>query len=332
MKLKSVKYKDSRIYVNLERSQKERDGRDAGAFLREFRNVYVVYKIKAFDRQVRDTILIKKKDLSVAGSEIVLKFELNRLNSPDDCQIEISTLKFNFRGDKSELHSINETFNFRDIRAIAPFGSGKKELRRNKNKAQKIKTIYVLEESYFTRNKGSKPSNRSASSKLSRRSESLKPAKKSKPDIGIDTNIVDEEILNTDFDTDPGLDTDIDIVDPDLDKLKELPSKQKKELEEQTIRPKKRSLAAINIEETTSISTVVAEVESNVQSKLDLKTMKLGMDIKQLCYGTFDLLLSNIPLPEFSNEHRASNAMVSSIHRYINAELLQNELEGGESA
>lgn len=293
MNLKSVKYKDSRIYVNLERSQKERKVRDAGAFLREFRNVYVVYKIKAFDRQVRETILIKKKDLSVAGSEIALKFELSRLNSPDDCQIEISTLKFNFRGDKSESHSIDETFNFRDIRSIAPIVSEKKELRKNKHSVQKIKTVYVLEERYINKYNGPKPA------KISR------------------------------------LDT---------DKLKESPTSQIEEIEEieeikaPINRFKKVSVATDSltvIDGTTSISTVVSEVESKVQSKLDLETMKLDMDIKQLCYGTFDLLLSNLPLPEFSNEHRASNALVSSIHSYINADLLrqkESEEEGVESA
>jgi hypothetical protein len=39
-----------------------------------------------------------------------------------------------------------------------------------------------------------------------------------------------------------------------------------------------------------------------------------------------------LPQPELVEEYRASNAMVKSIHRYINTELLQNESEGGESA
>jgi len=259
----------------------------------------MVYKIKAFDRQVRNTILIKRKDLFVAGNDITLNFKLSHLHHPEESQIEIGTLKFNFHEDKSEVLSINKTYYFREIRSIAPIAFGKKELRKNKNNTLENKTFYVLEERYFNRYKDPKPSNSSTSSKFSRNSKSLRPTKSSMPD-----------------------------------KLKESLTSQKKELNPQSNKFKEDSIAADSstvIEETTSISSVVSEVESDIESELDLETMKLDMDIRQLCYGTIDLLLSNLPLPEFSNEHSASNAMVRSIHRYINTELLQNEHEGGES-
>jgi len=299
MNLTSVKYKDSCIYISLKCSQNELDGRDVESFLRKFRNIYIVYKIKAFDRQVRNTILIKRKDLFVAGNDITLNFKLSHLHHPEESQIEIGTLKFNFHEDKSEVLSINKTYYFREIRSIAPIAFGKKELRKNKNNTLENKTFYVLEERYFNRYKDPKPSNSSTSSKFSRNSKSLRPTKSSMPD-----------------------------------KLKESLTSQKKELNPQSNKFKEDSIAADSstvIEETTSISSVVSEVESDIESKLDLETMKLDMDIRQLCYGTIDLLLSNLPLPEFSNEHSASNAMVRSIHRYINTELLQNEHEGGES-
>ena len=77
----------------------------------------------------------------------------------------------------------------------------------------------------------------------------------------------------------------------------------------------------------------MAKIESKVQSKVDAETRKLDMDIKKLCYKTIDLLLSNLPQPELVEEYRASNAMIKSIHRYIDIELLQNDsIEGGESA
>ena len=299
MNLTSVKYKDSCIYISLKCSQNELDGRDVESFLRKFRNIYMVYKIKAFERQVRNTILIKRKDLFVAGNDITLNFKLSHLHHPEESQIEIATLKFNFHEDKSEVLSINKTYYFREIRSIAPIAFGKKELRKNKNNTLENKTFYVLEERYFNRYKDTKPSNSSTSSKFSRNSKSLRPTKSSMPN-----------------------------------KLKESLTSQKKELNPQSNKFKEDSIAADSstvIEETTPISTVVSEVESEIESKLDLETMKLDKDIRQLCYVTIDLLLSNLPLPEFSNEHSASNAMVRSIHRYINTELLQNEHEGGES-
>lgn len=301
MNLTSVKYQDSCIYIGLNGSQNERESK---AFLQKIRSVYVVYKIKAFGRQVRETIVVGKKDLFAKEKEIILKFELNQLLRPEQSQIEIRALKINFREDKSKVISINETYNFNEIRAIVPTGFGKKELRKNRSNASKIKTIYVLEERYFNRDKDLGHSNSSTSSKLSRSSKSSRPTKSSRSK-------------------------------PDTDKLKESLINQKKELNPQIIRSKEGSIStdkSIVIEETTPISTVVSKVESKIESKLDLETMKLDMDIKHLCYSTIDLLLSNLPLPEFNEEHRASNAMVKSIHKYINTELLRNEQEGGESA
>jgi len=301
MNLTSVKYKDSCIYITLKCSQNGLDGRDVETILRKFRNIYVVYKIKAFDRQVLNTILIKKKDLFAAGNDITLRFELSQLHHPEESQIEIGTLKFNFREDKSEVLSINETYSFREIRSIEPIAFRKKELRKNKNNALKIKTIYVLEEKYYNRCKDPKPSNSSINSKFFRNFKSLGPTKSSRLY---------------------------------KDKLIESFTSQKKDLNPQTNRFEEDSIATDSltfIEETTPISTIVSEVESEVESKLDLETIKLDMDIKQLCYGTIDLLLSNLPLPEFNNGHSASNAMVRSIHNYINVDLLrQKELEEEE--
>lgn len=59
MNLTSVKYQDSCIFIDLNGSQSERENE---ALLRKIRSVYVVYKVKAFARQVRETIIIGKKD------------------------------------------------------------------------------------------------------------------------------------------------------------------------------------------------------------------------------------------------------------------------------
>ena len=85
MNLTSVKYQDSCIYIGLEGSQEQ--GSD-GKFLKEIKNVYAVYKIKAYDSYVRDTILIRKEDVIAIRGEIVVKFELDQLHKPDECQIE----------------------------------------------------------------------------------------------------------------------------------------------------------------------------------------------------------------------------------------------------
>jgi len=86
------------------------------------------------------------------------------------------------------------------------------------------------------------------------------------------------------------------------------------------------------IEEITPVLKITEIIESKIQSKLDASTKKLDMDIKKLCLESIDLLLSNLPLPELAEEYRASSVMVNSIHKYINTQLLENDLDGGESA
>ena len=107
MNLTSVKYQDSCIFIGLNGSQNERENE---AFLKKIRSVYVVYKIKAFDRQVRETIIIGKKDLFAVKKEVLLRFELNLFLSPKECEIEIESLKFNFINDKVKKLKINKTY------------------------------------------------------------------------------------------------------------------------------------------------------------------------------------------------------------------------------
>jgi len=257
MNLTSVKYQDSCIFIGLNGSQ---NGRENEAFLRKIRSVYVFYKIKSYDRQVRETIIIGKKDLFAVKKEWLLRFELNQLHNPEECEIEIDSLKFNFINRKIKELKINKSFSFLEIRSFERIDITS----RNSHKIANGKN-------------GKKPQNKMQSIKT--------------PKLALEP---------------------------------------KKSFEETKITPGGLTI----IEDTTPIETIVAKIESKVQSKVDAETRKLDMDIKKLCYKTIDLLLSNLPQPELVEEYRASNAMVKSIHRYINIELLQNESEGerGESA
>jgi len=256
MNLTWVKYQDSCIFIALNGSQ---NGRENEAFLKKIRSVYVVYKIKAFDLQVGETIIIGKKDLLEKEEETILRFELNQLQNPKECEIEIVSLKINYLNGKVEELKIKRTFSFLEIRSFDRID--------------------------FSRKEPSKKSTNKKEKKLQKKPQSA-IALKSKPAI----------------------------------KLEEL-------FEETKITPGGFTI----IEEITPISTIVEKLESKIEHKMDAQTKKLDMDINKICYEIIDLLLSNLPLPELAEEYRASNAMVKSIHRYIDIELLQNEPQGGES-
>jgi len=254
MNLTNVKYQDSCIFLGLNGSQNERENE---AFLRKIRNVYVVYKIKLFDRQVRETILIGKKDLFAVKKETLIKFELNQLQNPEECEFEIVSVKINFTNIKVKELIVEKTFSFPEIRSFTPIGNKVREPSRISNNKREKKLLNMTH-------------------------STLPPKLKPKPAIEPEKWFEETKI------TSGGL----------------------------TI-----------IEEITPISTIVEKVESNIKSKVDAETKKLDMDIKNLCFEGIDLLLSNLPQPERVEEYRTSNAMIKSIHRYINNELLQNEHE-----
>jgi len=117
MNLTNVKYQDSCIFIGLNGSQNERENE---AFLQKIRSVYVVYKIKLFDRQVQETVLIGKKDLFAVKKETLIKFELNQLQNPEECEFEIVSLKINFINVKVKELIVKKTFSFPEIRSFTP--------------------------------------------------------------------------------------------------------------------------------------------------------------------------------------------------------------------
>ena len=130
MDLTSVKYQDSCIFIEIDSSQGERDGK---SLLERARNVYAIYKIIAFGNFVKDTIIIKKRDLSESEGLLTLKFELNQLHHPEQSKIEITRLKFNFTNNESEELQVNRVYSFLDIRE--PMGDASKDKRKNKKRS-----------------------------------------------------------------------------------------------------------------------------------------------------------------------------------------------------
>jgi len=272
MNLTDVRYQDNCIYIGLNGSQ---DKRENGVFLKDIRNVYVFYKVKAFDRQVRETVLIGNKDLLIKGQDVFLKFELNELWHPEECEFELMSLKFTHVGGKIQEVKIGRSFRFLEI-------------------------SYSTRVDYSTRKK--EPTFKKINEKKDRRKKQpLKLESKIQPKKAIVPVIMPKKIKKE--------------------------KKEKFEEEETRISPGGFTI----IEEITQIYNIVKKVESKIQNKVDARTKKLDRDIKNLCYETIDLLLSNLPQPELIEEYRASNAMVRSIHRYINTELLQDGCDGGES-
>jgi hypothetical protein len=266
MNLTSVKYQDSCIYIGLDGSQGQIYHEKA---FKEIKNVYAVYKIKACDNYVRDTILIRNQDIMAERGKVVVKFELNQLHRPEECEIEIVSLKFIYHSGKKEELIVNKSYSFLEIRSYPPIAANKKN---------------SLNKSFIQSNKTNKRV-------LSVTQEVIvSPPEANKPEEPIVAEISFKE--------------DDQIIQDEI-----------------TV-----------IEKIIPLSTIVSEVEFKTERKLDAQTKKLEMDIKQLCYETIDLLLTSLPQPEFAEEYHASNAMVQSIHRYINSDLLQKEQEEGENA
>lgn len=272
MNLTSVKYQDSCIYIGLDGSQGQKF---VGEFLERIKNVYVVYKIKAHDNYVRDTILIRKKDIVTVRGEIIVKFELSQLHRPDECEIEIVSLKFIYLGGKRDELEVNQSYPFLEIRAHPPIFAPKR---------RSSKTIKIVR--------------KAEKSALSMTQEIIvHPLRTLETAKSIEVTPLMEEKEGYDRDLDYNFQEKVTVID-----------------------------------NKTPLSTVVSEVELKVERKLDAQTKKLELDINQLCYETVDLLLTSLPHPELAEEYRASDVMVRSIHRYINADLLQKELGEGESA
>ncbi len=272
MDLTSVKYQDSCIYIGLDGSKGQEQNESS---LERIKSVYAVYKIKANGNYVRDTILIRKKDITVVRGEIVVKFELNQLHRPDECEIKIVSLKFvHLIGIREEL-TVNESYSFLEIRTRPP----------------------IVENTVTVRKKNKKIL-----------SETNEPHKGRKEKLSIAQEII--------------------IIPPEVKILKAANDEQL---------PLKKYSQAIK-EETTVItnfdppSTTVVEIELKLEQKLDARTKKLEMDVKQLCYETIDALLTVLPQPEFAEDYSSSNTLVQSIHKYITVDLLQKQQEEGESA
>jgi len=279
MNLTSVRYQDNCIYIGLNGPQ---DKRENGALQKNIRSVYVFYKVKAFDRQVRETVLLSgNKDLLVKGQEIFLKFELNELWHPEECEFELMSLKFTYVSGKIQEVKIGRSFRFLEIcySTRVDYSMGKEPTFKKKREIIKIDSRVEINE---------------------------KKDRSKKQPLKLESKIQSKKAI-------------VPVFIPKIIK--------KEKFEGKKITPGGFTI----IEEITQIYNIVKKVESKIQNKVDAHTKKLDMDIKNLCYETIDLLLANLPQPELIEEYRASNAMVRSIHRYINTELLQNECDGGES-
>jgi len=126
MNLTSVKYQDSCIYIGLDGSYEQESHENS---LEEIKNVYAVYKIKANDNYVQDTILIRKNDITAVKKQVIVKFELNQLHRPEECEIEIVSLKFVYISGKRENLTVKKSYSFLEIRVRPPIATNKDYLK-----------------------------------------------------------------------------------------------------------------------------------------------------------------------------------------------------------
>lgn len=252
IKLVSLRFKDSYIYINLDISQ------EVDKFLAKLRSIYIHYKIKAFDTEVKETALVKKKEIIPIHNNLMLRIELHQLHHLEQCQIEIEFLKFNYLSGKKNVVQLNETFSFLEIKSGVDFP--------HVNQAQ-TKTKENLD-----------PHSSSSSAPSS-----------------IKTSVREEIIENH-------------------RKFKQVPLTKG---------------GLMIIEEDTTPAQILDHLEQKIEAQLDPEVKKINMELNQVCYGTLNLILSNLPRPfEMEGFHFGQN-LIDSVRRYMDEDL--NPSVGGEA-
>jgi len=109
MRLVSIKYQDSYIYIDLKISQ------ELKKVIPKVRSIYVDYKIRVFDQITPEIYLVKKQDIIRLQHRLIVIFKLERIIYPKESEIFIDHLKISFHDDSKRVFEIGKSYEFADI-------------------------------------------------------------------------------------------------------------------------------------------------------------------------------------------------------------------------
>lgn len=131
----SIRYLENDIYISLQDSQEE------NIVLLDLKNVYVSYKIKAFHKAIKETVMIKRENLTLFDRLLILIFSLSKIHSVEETKIEIEQIKIMFQNGDSSTIQVNESFSLLEIRTHDVERDRNREFKNNffENSNDKIK-------------------------------------------------------------------------------------------------------------------------------------------------------------------------------------------------
>ena len=244
IKLVSLRFKDSYIYINLGIPQ------EVDKFLAKLRSIYIHYKIKAFDKEVKETALVKKKEIIPIHNNLMLRLELHQLHHLEQCQIEIEFLQFNYPSGEKNVVRLHESFSFLEIKSGVEF-----------------------------------PQIAQVPSKPTEKLNSQDSSSSDPPSIN---TTVREEIIENHR------------------KFKQVPLTEG---------------GLMIIEEDTTPAQILDHLEQKIEAQLDPAVKKINMDLNQICYGTLNLILSNLPRPFEMEGFQFGQNLIDSVRRYMDDDL-----------
>lgn len=246
MRLVSVKYQDSCIYIELgfEKETHER--------LQSIRNIYVKYKIQAFSQSIQEIYLVKKKNLILLRTRLILIVNVDIIHAPEDSYFILDTLKISFLDNNRQSMKIGTRYLIADIESYE-----KPHIK------TKIKS---------------------------------KPVKVSKSQDSI-TNNYSEEVSNV--------------------------SDNKKVYTETPISD--NGLKIMEVRQ--NPQEMLKSVEQHIESQIDEQFELLNKNLKQIYIETLNLLITNLPRPIDTGDLQFNEALINSVRKYMNHELIAIEGE-----
>lgn len=109
MKVISIKYQDSCIYIDVKISQELRE------LIPNVRSIYVEYRIKVFEQVVKETYLVRSHDLIRLRNRLILILKVDPIQFPEDSQFFMDLITLSFFDHKKKAIPISNSYYFAEI-------------------------------------------------------------------------------------------------------------------------------------------------------------------------------------------------------------------------
>lgn len=134
MKVISIKYHDSCIYIDLKISQELRE------LIPNVRSIYVAYRIKVFEQVVKETYLVRRHDLIRLHNRIIIILKVDPIQFPADSQFFMDFITLSFYNRKKKTIAILKNYSFAEIETFDKIYSTNEQVSRPNIQENKPKT------------------------------------------------------------------------------------------------------------------------------------------------------------------------------------------------